>query len=57
MKLTARLLASIEEEARGVIRAALKQAISEVGREQTARIVWEELGWLPKAKSTAKRVL
>ena len=55
MKLTARLLASIEEEARGVIRAALKQAISEVGREQTARIVWEELGWLPKAKSTARR--
>ena len=55
MKLSERLLATIEAEARVVIRAALKQALAEVGRDQTVRIVWEELGWLPKAKSTARR--
>lgn len=54
-RLAERLLATIEADARGGLRAAIRQAIADVGREQTARIVWEELGWLPKARSTEKR--
>lgn len=56
-KLAERLLATIEAEARGGLRAAIRQAIADVGRDQAVRIVWEELGWLPvqKARSTEKR--
>lgn len=55
MKLGERLLAMIEADARGGLRAAIQQAIADVGREQTVRIVLEELGWLPRARSTARR--
>lgn len=54
-RLAERLLATIEADARGGLRAAIRQAIADVGREQTARIVWEELGWLPKARPIERR--
>lgn len=53
-KLTEMLLATIEADARGGLKAAIQQAIADVGRDQTVRIVWEELGWLPKARPTEK---